>query len=328
MDYGFLTRAAMAGTLRTAKSSELSIIAKCEEQHGKPNGDPDLTFRIPTAELRGVFKATSGGNLVATNHGTYIETLRQRPTVVRLVNVEPADRGDVVWPRGTGGTTATWQQLETTDAPPSNMTFGQISSTPKMLNVLTTYSRVLGLQSNFNQIFRAEAADATTVELERTVLNGSGIAGQPLGILGTPGIGSITGASLGYAGLVGAQTTVANGVAVQDPARCAYAAPPDVASLLKQRYRVATTDTPVWQGPLVEGAIEGVLAFGTKNVPAATLLFGDFSAVTIVEYPTAEIAIDPFTDFQSGRISIRLSIPVDIIVRYPTAFTAAIGSVT
>jgi HK97 family phage major capsid protein len=80
-------------------------------------------------------------------------------------------------------------------------------------------------------------------------------------------------------------------------------------------------DTPLFQGTVPAGSIESVPAFGTKMMPAATALYGDFSSVHIIEYPSgATLQVDPFSDFKSGQYGIRLTYFIDVMVAHPQSF--------
>lgn len=61
----------------------------------------------------------------------------------------------------------------------------------------------------------------------------------------------------------------------------------------------------------------------SKQMPAATLLFGDWSTVYIVEWGTLAIEVNPFADFKSGIVGIRALWSMDVIVTRPEAFSLA-----
>jgi HK97 family phage major capsid protein len=61
----------------------------------------------------------------------------------------------------------------------------------------------------------------------------------------------------------------------------------------------------------------------SNQVPAANILFGDFSQVIIAEWGTLELEVNPFAGFQAGIIGVRAIYSIDIGVRYPAAFSLA-----
>jgi hypothetical protein len=61
----------------------------------------------------------------------------------------------------------------------------------------------------------------------------------------------------------------------------------------------------------------------SNQMPAATMIFGDFGQVVVCEWGVLEVEVNPFANFQAGIIGVRAIAAIDIIVRYPTAFSAA-----
>jgi len=159
--------------------------------------------------------------------------------------------------------------------------------------------------------------------LDAAVINGSGAAGQPIGILNTPGIGAFTGTTLGLTALSDAQLDILTANALLNPTALGFAATPAVANLLKNRPRFTSTDTPLWQGALHDGQIEGVRSIASQQMPAATMLYGDWSQILIPEWGVLAIELDPFTKFQSAIVGMRVLSSVDVIVRQPSSFTVA-----
>ena len=120
---------------------------------------------------------------------------------------------------------------------------------------------------------------------------GSGASGQPTGISQTAGIGSVTGTSIDYAKVLEFQTDVAGGNALA--ANCAYVTTPAVAALLKQRVAFSSTASPLWEGGILDGNLQGFRAVATNSVTAASMVFGDFSQVVIGEWGMLELALNP-----------------------------------
>jgi HK97 family phage major capsid protein len=118
-----------------------------------------------------------------------------------------------------------------------------------------------------------DLAKVLGVALDAAGINVGG-SGAPVGILGTASIGAFTGTTLGLAALLDAQVDVAG--AMRCTPSCAYLTTPTVASLLAQRQRFASTDTPLWVGNILEGNVLGFRAASTNQMPAATAIFGDF----------------------------------------------------
>ena len=79
----------------------------------------------------------------------------------------------------------------------------------------------------------------------------------------------------------------------------------------------------LWKGNLLDGEVEGYRAHTSNNIPAATMLFGDFSEVIGAEWGVLEIDVNPYANFAAGITGIRAFYTCDVGVRIPGAFSAA-----
>jgi HK97 family phage major capsid protein len=221
-----------------------------------------------------------------------------------------------------GGATAYW--VAENNAPTeSQQTFGQLALSPKTVGAYTEVSRQLTLQSSpdAESLVMSDLADVVAIAVDLAALNGSGASGQPTGIINTGGIGAVTGTSLAYAGVLEFQTDVASGNALNGT--CGYVTTPSVAALLMQRVKVASTYSPVWEGNVLDGTVTGFKAMSSNQMPAANMIFGDFSQVIIAEWGVLEVEVNPYTNFQAGIIGVRAMYSVDVGVRYAAAFSLA-----
>ncbi|MCE7902879.1 MAG: phage major capsid protein [Gammaproteobacteria bacterium PRO9] len=329
-DLGLAIASLAAGTYRKATTDERSTSEYLERKYGQPQGDPNFSIKIPRRALlsrdltAGI--ANAGGFLVDNRVQPYAPTLLPKSVVLRAgARLVPVSGGNLSTPVGAGSASTTWLQAENTTIPESTPVLSTVAATPKTLAVFVEVSRQLLLQSNAGDIVRREITNAAAAELDRAVIAGSGAAGEPLGIIGTPGIGSVTGTTLSHAGLMELQQGILDANAGENPSSCAYVTTPTVAKLLNSRQRFTGSDTPLWQGALGEGLVGGARAFSTRNAPAASVLYGDFSEVTILQWDTAELMADPYTQMQQAIIGIRLMLSVDVVVRHAAAFSLATG---
>lgn len=276
----------------------------------------DLTVGVPTA----------GGNLVATDlaASSFIELLRAR-SVVGMLGGTMLDGlvGAVAIPRQTGAATATWLANEATAATESDQTIGQVPLAPKNLAAYTEISRQLMMQSTpaADQLVINDLTRVLALAIDAAALQGTGTGGQPTGIASTAGIGSVSGTSLAYAGIVEFQTDVAAGNALT--ANSAFVTTPAVAGLLMQRQRFASTDTPLWTGTVLDGVMGGYRAAATTQATAASMIFGDFSNVVIGQWGFLEIALNPYANFAAAITGIRAIQTVDVAIRQAAAFSRA-----
>jgi hypothetical protein len=100
--------------------------------------------------------------------------------------------------------------------------------------------------------------------------------------------------------------------------RAGFALGPAAAKLMRQRERA-----PGSGAIFADGRVDGFRALSTRNAPAATIVFGDWSRAALVEWGTLELGADPFTGFQSAKIAARAILSVDVWIKQPTAFAKA-----
>lgn len=278
-------------------------------------------------QKRDVSVGASGGNyLVGTTNaaGSFIEMLRNRARVVQLgARMLSGLQGNVTIPRQTAAATAYWLANETTAITESQQTIGQLSLSPKNVGAYTEVSRQLMVQSSpdAEQLVMNDLSQVIALAIDAAAISGSGGSGQPQGIIGTAGVGSVTGTSIDYAKVIEFQTDIAASNALTE--NCAYLATPIVASLLAQRQRFTSTDTPLWQGNILDGTVCGFRATSSLQVPTGDLLFGDFSQVIIADWGVIELATNPYANFAAGITGVRAWATVDIGVRQGGAFSLA-----
>lgn len=269
---------------------------------------------------------TAGGHLVATNNlaASFVELLRNRALVMQLGALSlPGLQGSVTVPKQTAAATAYWLTNEATAITESQQTLGQLALSPKNVGAYTEISRQLMLQSSpaADMLVMNDLQQVLALAIDAAALNGSGASGQPTGVIGTSGIGAVTGTSLAYAGIVEFQTDVAGGNALTP--NCTYVTTPTVAGLMMQRQRFSSTDTPLWTGNLLDGQMAGFRAASTVQMPSAAMLFGNFEQIVVAEWGTLEIAPNPFANFAAGITGIRGIVTVDIGVRVAGGFSYA-----
>ncbi len=269
-----------------------------------------------------VASASGGGYLVQTENVGFTELLRNRTALLRLGATRLQDlAGSVTVPRQTGATTAVWLANEGAQITESQPTIGQLALTPKTVGAYTEISRQLTLQSDpsAETMVQNDMAKVIGLAVDAAGIAGSGAGGQPTGILNTSGIGSVSGSSLAYAGILEFQSDLNNALVPE----CAYLTTPTVAGLLMARQRFSGTDTPLWDGSMLDGNVGGFRGMSTAGMPAGTMIFGDFTQVVIAEWGMLEIVVNPFANFQAGIIGVRAIYSVDIGVRQVSAFSAA-----
>lgn len=290
-----------------------------------PNGGFYVPYEVQKRDLT-AGTGSQGGFLVATDNlaSSFVELLRNRTLVGQLgATMLSGLVGNVTIPRQTSANSATWLANEASTITETNAAFGQIAMTPKHVGAYQEISRQLLMQSapSVDMLVMNDLARVIAIAIDLAALEGSGASGQPTGISQTAGIGSVTGTSLAYAGILEFQSDVAGGNALAE--NCAYVTTPSVAALLAARQRFASTDTPLWEGNLLDGRMSGFRAVSTLQLTAASMIFGDFSQVIIGDWGQLEIAMNPYANFQAAITGIRAIQTVDVGIRYAAAFSRA-----
>jgi HK97 family phage major capsid protein len=266
--------------------------------------------------------AGAGGYLVSTENLGFIEMVRNRSVMFRMGARRLSGlQGSVTIPRQSAAATAYWLSTEATQITESQQTFVQMALSPKNVGAYTEISRQLLLQSSpgAEGIVTDDLAQVVALAIDLAGLEGSGSGGQPTGIANTSGIGSVTGTSLPYAGILEFQTDVAT--ANVTPMAGGYATTPAVAALLMQRARFSNTDTPLWAGNIWNGQVSGFPGMSSNQLTAASMIFGDWQEAVIAEWGVLEVEVNPYANFQAGIIGVRAIYSMDVGVRRPFAFS-------
>jgi HK97 family phage major capsid protein len=225
----------------------------------------------------------------------------------------------VTIPRVTTVATGVWLPADGTTISSADPAFGQLGLAPKFVAAHVRVSRQLLLQSAADRVAGAQVAEAIARAIDTAVIAGTGTLGQPAGIINTTGIGTQSGASLAASGLRSMRKAALDAGAREDA--LTWLGGTDVQNTIGGREFSAGSGRPLWD----DGKILGRPAVASSLVPAGTLLCGDFSRVTVAVFDAAgcELEFNPYANFQSGIVSFRLIVPVDITVSPAAAFSVA-----
>lgn len=268
----------------------------------------------------------AGGFLVETENVGFIEILRNRSVAFRMGARRLSGlNGSVTIPRQSAAATANWLATEATAITESQQTFVQVSLTPKNVGAYTEISRQLLLQSSpgVEGIVTDDLAQVVAVAADLAVLEGSGAAGQPTGIANTAGIGNVAAGAASYAKVLEFQEDVATANVM--PARGGYVTHPATASILMQKQRFTSTDTPLWVGNIWEGQVSGFPGMSSNQLASGVIDFGDWQEVVVGEWGVLEVSVNPFANFAAGIIGVRAMYSLDVALRRPFAFSRATG---
>jgi HK97 family phage major capsid protein len=295
----------------------------------------EFTFIMPhdvlTREMI-VGTAASGGYLVGTDiqPQSFIDILRNRSVAMQLgAQTLSGLQGSVTIPTQAASGAVGWL-LESGTATENNLTVGQKTLAPKTVGGYQQYSRQLLIQSSMDveRLINNDLAALIALKVDAAVLAGTSTdSSVPLGIRFTSGLGTAnpgTATNVSYADMIKLQSTVAASNALFG--NFSYVTHPSVAAVLMGKPRFANSDTPVWDGALLDGVMVGKRAMSSLQITSGTMLGGDFSTVFVGEFgPGVSIEANPYANFQAGIVGIRAFYSCDVLVRYGQAFAFGTG---
>lgn len=313
-----------------SKAGFEAAVSKAEQQRaGKVLNE--FTFAIP-AEVENLKRvlisgtATQGGNLVQTDLVSFIDILRNRTVCFQAgVMVMGGLVGAIAIPRKTAGGTGAWV-AETGTATANEMTIGQLTMSPKRFAGYQEYSKQLMIQStpSIESLIFSDLAGEIAVKIDAGILRGTG-ANNPLGIrfnaIGTAN--PTAGTAVVYSDMIRFQTTVAGSNAFFEG--FTYVTTPTVAGILMGKARFTNSDTPVWNGGILNGTVVGQRAWSSVQVTSGEMLAGDFSTVIFGQWAGVEIEVNPYANFQADIVGVKGTVYGDVGVRYPGAFAVGTG---
>ncbi len=319
-----MARAICAETFKTIRNHEWSEHQRLVEQYGPASSNH---YRAPGTLFRDLSAASaSGGGFLVNSQivGFVPSLLAQTVCGVHGAQYLTLDGGPALAVVGGTAIVTSWLTNESQQIGEGSPTFTQAAASPKLLGAYVEVSRQLLLQSNAEALLRSEMRRAAAAALDIAALAGSGVSGQPTGVLSASGTGSFTGASLSASAIRNAQTDIAP--STQPGTVVGMVTTPAITETLSTRPRVASSDRMLLEGPSHDGTVEGIRCLGTSAMPAATAIVGNFAAMTFIEWGAGiEIMVDPYTKFQQGIVAIRLLLPCDVLLLRPSAFSIATG---
>lgn len=268
---------------------------------------------------------TAGGYTVATDvlGSSMIELLRNNMVINTLGATNLSGLvGDVAIPKQTGGATAYWLP-ETTDVTVSTQTFGQLLLTPHRLAAATAYTKQLLAQSSIDVegFVRNDLMTVLALAKDLAAIGGTGAAGEPLGILNTSGVGSITyGAATTWAKIVENETTLYGANVNGTPAF--------VSSFATQGKWKTAPKVSAQAIFLIEGGMANGYKFAaTTQMPSGDKsIFGVFSDLIIADWDGIDITIDPYSLSLGNQVRIVVNLMTDVGVRNPVSFVVSTDS--
>lgn len=270
--------------------------------------------------------ASAGGNMVATD--TYgelmIEKLRNK-TVLGEMGVRQLDglRGNVAIPKHDGGSTAYWL-AEGAEVESSAPIVGSVNLSPHRLASHTSFTKQLLAQSStdLEAFIREDLIRSISLAEDLAGLAGSGDNGQPLGIMNTTGVNTVSfGGAPTWAKIVEMESLVAADNA--DIGSMAYVTTSAVRGAWKSTVKASGTAQFLWGD---NSEVNGYAAMASNQVPGNRVIFGDFKQCLMARWEGLDITVDPYTLARHGKVQIYLQELIDFAVRHPESFCVSTDS--
>jgi HK97 family phage major capsid protein len=306
---------------------------------------------VPLEALRAPMLTTNpsqAGNLIGTDHlaPNFIDSLRAATFIYELGCTRmDGMQGNVSIPRQASVSSLGWI-AENTDLPESAPTFDKVTLSPKSVGAWTSMSRLMATQAdpNIENLILSDFRNCLARELDRTALHGTGLSGQPTGILNTPGIGTVAlgvnGAALTWNDILALEREI-----LQDNAgssNMGFVTSVKAKSKLKGTLKNGVsgadyiwTDSPTGDG---SGMMSGYRAMSSTTVRSdlakgtgtglSAIAFGDWSSLLVATWGALSLEVDPYADFRKGTIAMRVLLFCDMAVRHPESFAAATDVIT
>lgn len=305
------------GSVALSRKDSLSAFRKAQNRYGR-----DMQANI----------FGQGGALVPTYWlMPYIELLRNKSVLNRVgIRSMGGLTGNVVIPRLTAPSTA-YSVAEIAALTASTPTVDQIPMTPHRIGALVNYSKQLIFQDSYGaeSLVRDDMTEVLALKKDLLGLNGQGGNSEPLGIMNTPGIGSVTfGATPTYIKMVLFETLIRE---LNVTGKLAYASTSATKGSLKTVAEALTGATTIggamnaiWKSiggtGEEDGVVNGCQAVDSQQIPNNQVLAGAWDQFIEGIFGGFDVVVDIFTLKANAEISVAMNLWIDYVARHPQAF--------
>jgi len=266
---------------------------------------------------------TIGTDVLAAN---FIDLLRNKTLVTTLgARMLNGLTGDVTIPKLASDPTATWL-AETAAISDSQPSFGQVLMTPHRLGSSVPLSKQLIVQSSLDveTLVRRLLATVLAQGFDLAAIAGTGAAGQPLGIINTADIGTVTyGAAATWAKVVESETTLATANA--DTGRLAWLVSPETRGKWRTIPRESGEADYIWGD---DNRVAGYAAAVTAQLSSSDrTIFGNWEDLILGSWGDGlDLVVDPFTLAKSNQVQITVNMHGDVALARPASFVVSTDS--
>jgi len=281
---------------------------------------------------------SAGGFLVGTQllGGSYIDLLRNAALIGQgpFACIELSGLvGNIAIPKQTSTITTYWL-AEGAAVSESNFAGAQLGFSPKRLVARNAFTKQLLAQStpSIEMLVRNDMALATAVEEDRTAIQGTGLNGEPLGVINTSGID----ASVTYSGNWTQADTLAFQLALENAnvrtGGMVFLTSPTTKSYAMGTPQVSASTFPIYiwmpgngEYPEINGVKGGKIldypAYATKNA-TNRVLFGVWNNnFTKARWAGIDVVVNPYSGDASEIVYVTMTQWMDFGLRYPQAMS-------
>lgn len=229
-------------------------------------------------------------------------------------------RGNVVIPRQTSTSAATWLAEGEALADTNPLQFDSVTLKPRHVGALTELSRQLIQQANpdIERLVRDDFVQVIGLAVDKALLHGDGVK-EPAGLLDTAtGTGSL--ATLGWEDVL----KVIESLNLTHINPNYWLTTPQVATKLRSTLKAASAGSSYL---MENGSMAGMPVAVTQQLEnaaaaAGRIVLGDFSELLIGTWGAVDILANPYgSAYARGGVQIRILTTMDAAVRRPEAFT-------
>lgn len=345
-----LTRAiAGAAGLNVDWSRERELSSEIAKRAGRPFQGVAVPMSVfhKRVERRVITTAAPaggpGGNLIAEDYrgDQYIDRLRAALVIRRLgARVLSGLVGDVTIPRLDVSSTSGWV-AENAALSFSDFEHDPVTLAPKHVGCITEFSRNMLLQTSpdIEDLLRSDFAKVLANAIDAAAIQGGG-SNEPVGILATGGIGSVSlGTPDGGSATWAAVIALIAEVEVDNAMGSGFLTNSKVVKKLRSTAKVSSTDSVMIQES--PGELAGYPLAVTNNVPStltegasgatlSALIFGNFADLLLGYWSELDVLVNPYSEvaYTKGNVLVRGMATCDVKLRHAESFAAIQDMIT
>jgi HK97 family phage major capsid protein len=333
---------------RTAEAAgfELEVARAAQAKHSRSANGVLIPWEVlgssRAAQTPGQVVGTfgDGGALVGTDRldAQFIDLIRNRSAFLNSgLTMLSGLEGNVEIPKKLSSSQYYFVG-ENAEVANSKLTFGLVNMIPRTIGVRVPISRRMMIQSSpdVENLVRIDMAESVALGMDYTIGYGTGSNGQPLGIINTTGIGSVTlggGTAKAFPTTLGGDGSTTHNcgdwadyvdleteLAIDnlDAGSMRYTGNSVVRGALKQTLRASSagSDYIMTDG----GTVNGYQFTVSNQMQLNDVLFGNFADCVVGMWSGLDVVVDPYTQSASGQVILTVHQDFDVAVRRPQSF--------